>query len=39
MPPPGGENFRAGGKGAEVAVNAIDKGVYMVNAIRKLEDE
>ena len=34
-----GETFRAGGKGAEVAVNAIDKGVYMVNAIRKLEDE
>ncbi len=34
-----GETFRAGGRGAEVAVNAIDKGVYMVNAIRKLEDE
>ena len=34
-----GETFRAGGLGAEVAVNAIDKGVYLVNAIRKLEDE
>ena len=34
-----GETFRAGGKGASVAVNAIDKGVFLVNAIRKLEDE
>ncbi|HCP99190.1 MAG TPA: peptidase M20, partial [Candidatus Latescibacteria bacterium] len=34
-----GETFRAGGLGAEVAVNAIDKGVYLFNAIRKLEDE
>ncbi len=34
-----GETFRAGGMGAEVAVNAIDKGIFLVNAIRKLEDE
>jgi acetylornithine deacetylase len=33
------ETFRAGGMGAEVAVNAIDKGVYLLNSIRKLEDE
>lgn len=32
------ETFRAGGLGAEVAVDAIDKGVFMLNAIRKLED-
>jgi acetylornithine deacetylase len=31
--------FRAGGLGASVAVNAIDKGVDMFNAIRRLEDE
>ena len=31
--------FRAGGFGAEVAVNAIDKGVAMFQAIRALEDE
>lgn len=34
-----GETFRAGGMGAEVAVNAIDKGVYLFEAIRKLEDQ
>ena len=34
-----GETFRAGGLGAEVAVNAIDKGIFLVNSIRKLEDE
>ena len=34
-----GETIRAGGMGAEVAVNAIDKGIFLVNAIRKLEDE
>ena len=34
-----GETFRAGGMGAEVAVNAIDKGIFLVNTIRKLEDE
>lgn len=34
-----GETFRAGGMGAQVAVNAIDKGIFLVNAIRKLEDE
>jgi len=33
------ETFRAGGMGAQVAVNAIDKGVFLINAIRKLEDE
>jgi len=31
--------FRAGGLGASVAVNAIDKGVAMFQAIRQLEDE
>jgi acetylornithine deacetylase/succinyl-diaminopimelate desuccinylase family protein len=31
--------FRAGGLGASVAVNAIDKGVAMFQAIRALEDE
>ena len=34
-----GETFRAGGMGAEVAVSAIDKGIFLFNAIRKLEDE
>ena len=34
-----GETIRAGGRGADVAVNAIDKGVFLLNAIRKLEDE
>lgn len=34
-----GETFRAGGLGSEVAVNAIDKGVFLVNSLRKLEDE
>ena len=31
--------FRAGGLGASVAVNAIDKGVALFQAIRQLEDE
>jgi acetylornithine deacetylase len=31
--------FRAGGLGASVAVNAIDKGVDLYLAIRRLEDE
>ena len=31
--------FRAGGLGAEVGVNAIDKGVDIFLAIRQLEDE
>jgi acetylornithine deacetylase len=31
--------FRAGGLGAEVGVNAIDKGVAIFQAIRALEDE
>jgi acetylornithine deacetylase/succinyl-diaminopimelate desuccinylase family protein len=33
------ETFRAGGLGAKVAVDAIDKGVFMLNAIRKLEND
>ena len=34
-----GETFRAGGAGAKVAVNAIDKGVFIFNCIQKLEQE
>ena len=34
-----GETIRAGGLGAEVGVNAIDKGVDMFLAMRRLEDE
>jgi acetylornithine deacetylase len=34
-----GETFRAGGAGSEVAVNAIDKGVYILNSLLKLEQE
>ena len=34
-----GETFRAGGRGEEVAVSAIDKGIFLFNSIRKLEDE
>ena len=34
-----GETIRAGGLGTEVAVNAIDKGIFLLNMIRKLEDE
>lgn len=34
-----GETIRAGGLGSAVAVNAIDKGVLMINAIRQLEEE
>ena len=34
-----GETFRPGGGGAAVGVSAIDKGVEMFQAIRKLEDE
>jgi acetylornithine deacetylase len=33
------ETFRAGGLGAKVGVNAIDKGVYIFQALRQLEDE
>jgi len=33
------ETFRAGGLGAAVGVNAIDKGIYIFEAIRRLEDE
>ncbi len=34
-----GNSFRAGGDGASVGVNAIDKGVQIFNALRQLEDE
>ncbi len=34
-----GETFRAGGLGARVGVNAIDKGIYLYQAIRQLEDQ
>ena len=33
-----GETFRAGGRGAAVGVNAIDKGIQIFQAIRQLED-
>lgn len=33
------ETFRAGGLGAEVGVNAIDKGIQIFHAVRQLEDE
>jgi len=33
-----GETFRAGGLGPQVGVNAIDKGVFIFQAIRQLED-
>jgi acetylornithine deacetylase/succinyl-diaminopimelate desuccinylase family protein len=32
------ETFRAGGAGATVGVNAIDKGVYIFQVLRQLED-
>ena len=34
-----GETFRAGGAGAAVAVNAIDKGVFLFTCLQKLEHE
>lgn len=34
-----GTSISAGGSGSQVAVNAIDKGVFLVNAVRKLEEE
>lgn len=34
-----GQTFRAGGLGAEVGVSAIDKGFYLFQALRQLEDE
>ena len=34
-----GETIRAGGMGSKVAVDAIDKGLFLVAAIRKLEDQ
>jgi len=33
------EMIRAGGKGAEIGVNAIEKGVYILNAVRQLEEQ
>jgi acetylornithine deacetylase len=34
-----GESFRAGGLGTQVAVDAIDKAVFLFTAIRRLEDQ
>lgn len=34
-----GQTFRAGGLGAAVGVSAIDKGMYLFQALRQLEDE
>ena len=34
-----GETIRAGGMGEAVAVSAIDKGVFLLEAIRKFEDQ
>ena len=34
-----GDTFRAGGLGAATGVNAIDKGVYIFQALRQLEDQ
>ncbi len=34
-----GASFRAGGGGVDVGVSAIDKGFYMFEAMRRLEDE
>jgi acetylornithine deacetylase/succinyl-diaminopimelate desuccinylase family protein len=34
-----GELIRAGGKGAEIGVNAIEKGVLVLQALQKLEEE
>jgi acetylornithine deacetylase/succinyl-diaminopimelate desuccinylase family protein len=34
-----GQTFRAGGAGAEIGVNAIDKGFLVFQALRALEDE
>jgi hypothetical protein len=31
--------IRAGGAGETVGVNAIDKGLFIMNAIRQLEEE
>lgn len=33
------QTFRAGGAGASVGVNAIDKGIFIFQALRQLEDE
>lgn len=33
------ELIRAGGKGSEIGVNAIEKGVYLLLALRQLEEE
>lgn len=32
------ELVRAGGKGSQIGVNAIEKGVYILNALRQLEE-
>ncbi|PYV15880.1 MAG: hypothetical protein DMG07_08835 [Acidobacteria bacterium] len=34
-----GELIRAGGRGAEVGVNAIEKGVFILNALQRLEEQ
>jgi len=34
-----GNSIRAGGDGASVGVNAIDKGILLFNALRQLEEE
>jgi acetylornithine deacetylase len=33
------EMIRAGGRGSEVAVNAIEKSTYLLNALRQLEEQ
>ncbi|MEW5980499.1 MAG: ArgE/DapE family deacylase [Acidobacteriota bacterium] len=33
------EMVRAGGKGSEIAVNAIEKGVFILNVLRQLEEQ
>lgn len=33
------EMVRAGGKGSEIAVSAIEKGIFIVNALRGLEEQ
>lgn len=33
------ELIRAGGRGAEVGVNAVEKGVYILNALQRLEEQ
>lgn len=33
------ELVRPGGRGSEVAVHAVDKGIFLMNALRKLEED